>query len=530
MRRSKRDLTLLPALRKPDGPKSVRLLSKVQTSPELSPPVFKRVTLSFGFTPKGNRTMKVWFVAPLGVFVSLLCAALPAAAASFYIDPLNGSDSGDGSAAHPWGSLQAVLESGKIETRNWPSYPYATGMSLVPVSPGAPVKAGDTLLLRNGYYGDVVIAHMYNSVPITIAAQAGQTPHLRSLRVQAAQNWKLRGLSISPSYATMYAKTTLVEINNHNYFGPTSDIELADSTLASVVDASAWGPDEWINMASNGISAGGDRISVRGNTVRNVRFGISVGGDDAVISRNLIDGFSADGMRGLGDHGLFEYNRVQNVKIGSSAGDSNHDDGFQSWSTGPGGVGTGAVTGVILRGNVFINSTDPNDPLRSTMQGIGCFDGFFVNWVVENNIVITDHWHGISFYGMRDSRIVNNTVIDMNSESPGPPWIKVAKHKDNRHSSNVVVRNNLAPSYQLDADNLMADHNIGFSTSQAASLFVAPPYDVHLLPGSAAIDSGSAALAPATDIDGVARPQGGGFDLGAYEWRRDSIFVDGFEP
>ena len=474
--------------------------------------------------------MKVWLVAACWVFVSLPCTALPAAT-SFYIDPAAGSDGGDGSTAHPWRSLQTVFDSGKIETRAWPSYPYTPGMSLLPVNPGAPVKAGDTLWLRSGYYGDVVISRMYNSAPITIAAQTGQTPRLRSLHVQAAQNWKLRGLSISPSYAATYARTTIADISNHNYFGPTWDIELADSTLFSVADASAWGPDEWINLASSGIGIGGDRISVRGNTVRNVRFGISVGGDDAVISRNLIDGFSADGMRGLGDSGLFEYNRVQNVKIGSSAGDSNHDDGFQSWSKGLDGVvGKGAVTGVVLRGNVFINSTDPNDPLRNSMQGIGCFDGLFVDWVVENNIVITDHWHGISFYGMRDSRIVNNTVIDMNSETPGPPWIKVASHKDGRHSSNVVVRNNLAPSYQLDADNLVADHNLQFNLAEATSLFVAPPYDVHLLPGSDAIDSGSAALASATDIDGVARPQGTGVDLGAYEWRSDSIFANGFEP
>ncbi len=64
----------------------------------------------------------------------------------------------------------------------------------------------------------------------------------------------------------------------------------------------------------------------------------------------------------------------------------------------------------------------------------------------------------------------------------------------------------------------------------AASLFVAPPYDMRLQPGSAAIDSGSAALAPLTDIEGVPRPQGAGFDLGAYEWRIDTIFRNGFEP
>ncbi len=232
-----------------------------------------------------------------------------------------------------------------------------------------------------------------------------------------------------------------------------------------------------------------DRVTVRGSRVRNVRFGISVSGKEDRIQGNLVDGFSADGLRGLGDDGLFEYNRVQNNYVGDPP-DTNHDDGFQSWSVGPGGVGTGEVRGVTLRGNLFINVLNPNHPLRSTMQAIGCFDGFFVNWVVENNVVITDHWHGISFLGMRDSRIVNNTVIDVNQASPGPPWIMVAPHKDGRPSENVVVRNNLATDFSLAGIGIVADHNIEFTN--AAALFVAPPYDLHLRPGTAAVDSGSA--------------------------------------
>ena len=332
------------------------------------------------------------------------CAAARVYAADFYIDPINGSDSGDGSATNPWQSLQAVFDAGLIETQDWPSYPYAPGMQLVVVNAGAPVRAGDTLWLRSGYHGDLVIEHAYNTAAITVAAEAGQSPQVRSLTVQAAQNWIVRGLSISPSYAATNEQITMVEISDHNYFGPAWDIEFSASDLFSVDDASSWGADEWVNLASSGIEVGAARISVHDNTLRNVRFGIGVDGAYASIRHNVIDGFSADGLRGLGDYDLFEYNRVQNDKIGDPD-DPNHDDGFQSWSVGSDGqVGTGQVTGVVLRGNIFINSTDPNDPLRNSMQGIGCFDGFYVNWIVENNVVITDHWHGISFYGMRDSQ------------------------------------------------------------------------------------------------------------------------------
>jgi len=42
--------------------------------------------------------------------------------------------------------------------------------------------------------------------------------------------------------------------------------------------------------------------------------------------------------------------------------------------------------------------------------------------------------------------------------------------------------------------------------------------DFHLSAESPAIDAGSQELAPATDIQGVSRPQGAGIDLGAYEF------------
>jgi hypothetical protein len=46
-----------------------------------------------------------------------------------------------------------------------------------------------------------------------------------------------------------------------------------------------------------------------------------------------------------------------------------------------------------------------------------------------------------------------------------------------------------------------------------------------LLPGSPAIDAGSTAGAPATDQRGVARPQGPGLDIGAFEYLYSPVFT-----
>ncbi|MGE0640581.1 MAG: choice-of-anchor Q domain-containing protein [Thermoanaerobaculia bacterium] len=461
----------------------------------------------------------------------LLAMVLPAGAGAtdFWVDPVLGSPAGDGSAGSPWQTIQQVIEDGRIETRHWESLPYVPGLGFVTVHPGAPVKAGDTIWLRTGDHGEIFVRGAYNELPITIAAAPGARPRLTRIVLSAAQNWIVRGLAVSPSHALPpLPPETMIDVENHSWHGPSWDIVVEGCELYSVADASGWSAGDWVNAASSGIAVDGDRVVLRGNDLRNVRFGISVSGADALVAFNRIDGFSADGLRGLGDGGVFEYNLVQNSYVGDPP-DGNHDDGFQSWSFGPGGVGTGEVRDVVLRGNLFINSTPVGGPppeLRTALQGIGCFDGMFVHWTVENNVVITDHWHGISLYGAVDSRIVNNTVIDAVPGQPGPPWIMTNSNRGTP-SQNVVVRNNLAADYSLAGTAIVADHNLEFS--DAAALFVAPPFDVRLLPGSAAEDAGSDVLAPAVDAAGTPRPQGAGWDLGAFERCPGCIFRDDFE-
>jgi hypothetical protein len=258
-------------------------------------------------------------------------------------------------------------------------------------------------------------------------------------------------------------------------------------------------------------------MTIRDNRLLNVNFGISVGAGDSLIAGNLVENFAGDGLRGLGDHCTFEYNTVKNCyKV-----NANHDDGFQSWSTGPDGVGSGEVVGIVLRGNTIINYEDPNQPYRGTLQGIGCFDGTFVDWVVENNVVITDHWHGITLLGARNCLVVNNTVLDLNETSPGPPWISIGKHKNGTAPVNCIVRNNLATDFS-DAAGVLEENNL--IIHDPAALFVDPAhFDLHLLPGAAAIDAGGSLNAPALDHDRIPRPQGNAIDIGAYEWHTADV-------
>lgn len=435
-----------------------------------------------------------------------------------FVDPVNGTDAGDGSASKPWKSLQDVVAH-QIETQTWEgSLPYVEGKKLVPVNSGAPIRAGDTVWLRTGDYGALAIQSAYNAAPITLAAEPGSAPRFSNVAVDSAQNWILRGFSVSPSYTASYSPNTIVTVENHSWRGPVSDIVIDGFQICSVPDEGVWTTAaDWDTKAANAVNASGARVLVRHCRIRNINFGISMSGKGSRIEYNTIDGFCGDGLRGLGDDEVFEYNLVKNRR---SVND-NHPDGFQSWSTGTGGVGTGVVKNVTLRGNTFIAYENASIPFAGTLQGIGCFDGTYEGWIVENNIVITDHWHGISFYGAHNTRIVNNTVLDLNAATQGTPWVLVTAHKNGTPSRNCVIRNNLTTTLNVSADasnGIVVDHNLVIPTNPSGYFIDAACRNLRLAPGSPAIDQGSSAQAPALDADERPRPKGGAHDVGAYEF------------
>jgi len=443
-------------------------------------------------------------------------AAGPVAAEKFYVDPRNGSPQGDGSKENPWRTLEGVVERGLIETGEAASHPHQEGGELTVKNEDAPVSSGDTISLRSGYHGALELQGAYNIAPITVTAAPGETPQLSHVRLRAASKWVLRGLHVSPTFSDSGGDRprALVSIENHSWHGPSREVTVEDCHVFSGRDVANWTAEQWVERALTGIRFDAADVTVRDCRATAVRNGINASGENADVVKNVVDGFSGDGMLCQGDNSVFERNLVKNAYDV----DRNHDDGFQSWSSGDDGPGSGVVKNVVLRGNLVINHENPGHPLRTNLQGIGCFDGIYEGWTVVNNVIITDHWHGITLLGARDCRIVNNTVVDLAPGEPRP-WVKVGPHKDGRPSQNVVVRNNLASSFQLDSDGAVtADHNM--EVDEPGRYFVDPSgFDLHLKAGSPAVDAGSNAGAQERDRDGVSRPQGESVDVGAYERR-----------
>jgi hypothetical protein len=456
--------------------------------------------------------MKTYYLKVIFLGVLLLFFPVLVVATNFYVDPVNGSMDNDGSINFPWQTLQAVVEAGLIESQAW-SVPYSLTSTLNPKNGGAPVVAGDTLILMSGYHGKVDILKYVNSGVITIRAGAGQTPTLSQLHFQASSNWSVSGLSVSPIYGDT-DEATLIRIESHSYNGPSSNVSIDNCKIFTALDTSSWTVTDWLNKRKSGISVDGDNCLITNNHVENVGFGITVSGRSALVAHNTVLNFAGDAMRGLGDYGVFKYNFVANaIKV-----DENHDDGFQSWSR-----DGQPVIGVVLRGNQFFTSYNhPNPDLLSTFQGIGCFDGYYEDWLIVNNLVAISHYHGISLYGARNSRIINNTVVDdsLHADDPMVPWIRLTAHKDGSYGEGNVVRNNIGRLSCIDTG-VTIDHNVdpgvrsGDLLNYDAYFEDRMAYDFSLKSSAPAVGAGTSDLAPEIDIRG--RKRGAKIDTGAYQ-------------
>jgi len=154
--------------------------------------------------------------------------------------------------------------------------------------------------------------------------------------------------------------------------------------------------------------------------------------------------------------------------------------------------GANNASGHIVRGNIVFNAK------TTTVYSDGNGIDFQRGGLVYNNVLYDNQHYGIRVddkKGLQGSvQVFHNTMLGNGSGALGI-----------YDGAAVDARNNLGPT---STDNMAA----------SASLFVqASAGNFHLVPGSAAIDQGSD-VGIATDLEGTPRPQGAGFDYGAYEF------------
>lgn len=354
-------------------------------------------------------------------------------AKDFYIDPSKGFMLNSGTAEMPWKTLQEVVSNGLIQTKTKEG---------VVINPNGPIKAGDTLILRTGYHGNVYIKNAYNDSVINIVAENGNLPSLSSLRIDSAKNWLFNGLTISGSFANpKQTGGALVIMGMSSYFGPVDSVQIMNCTIYTDERMeSIWTSSDWNTKSSGGvnIAASSLNVVVRNNYIYNVNYGVAASGLNSLVEGNVISMFANDGIR-IAANGTTVRDNVITNNINAANG--NHDDGIQDY---------GGQNNINISGNIVYEREYGNNVLPEPLQGIGLFDGPYSNIQIQNNLVKMTAWHGIALYDATSSSIQNNYTLGFDLASKtSRARVTLSSKSTTGKNTNISILNNFAQDYVL---------------------------------------------------------------------------------
>ena len=286
-----------------------------------------------------------------------------------------------------------------------------------------------------------------------------------------------------------------------------------------------------------------NHVTIRNNFCSaNFKWGILTGFAENVIIENNECSYSTD------EHGIYHSNSADNPIIRFNRSHHNNRCGIHM----NGDVSMGG-DGFISNASVYGNIIYENGAAGGS--GINC-DGV-VNSNFYNNLLYENHASGISLYQIdagapsTGNKIFNNTIVNATN---GRWCVNITENcSDNQIMNNILINQHpwrgsivvaatalsgFVSDYNLVKDALSPDgdatvmtlnqwQNLGYDThSQIAGsltqlFYNAANENYHPINNSGQmIDAGTSqvSLVMNTDLDGISRPQGSGFDIGSYEF------------
>jgi len=169
-------------------------------------------------------------------------------------------------------------------------------------------------------------------------------------------------------------------------------------------------------------------------------------------------------------------------------------------------AGIGVDNNIVRNNRVYHNNT-ATDNAAGIILSSGSGNRAYNNVIWNNKF-------GVQIdYGAINTEVYNNTIYNNQSSNGYAVYNGSA-------SSGAIIRNNICYKNSMDVTSVGTGATISNNTANITDpLFVdAARADFHLQAVSIAIDAGFTISLVSTDADGVPRPKGTSYDIGAYEW------------
>jgi parallel beta-helix repeat protein len=435
----------------------------------------------------------------------LICLVFPVTPGSWAVEyyvSTSGSDSNPGTMNQPWRTVRKAANT---------------------------LRAGDTLYIRAGTYRERVVPK-YSGKPgkyITYTAYPGDTVIIDGLEVEMPPFWG-----------------GLLDITGKEYI-----------TISGLQIRNA-GPDD----NNQGILVDGSNYIIIENnhTYNTTSSGIGVwNSSNIIIDNNEVELACSDGEQECITVAVTDTFEIRNNHVHHSGPGTVGGEGIDAKDGSSNGKVYNNHVHDINRLGIYVDAWDKHtyhiEIYGNLVHDINGNDGFTLasemgglleNIRIYNNIAYNCGTIGLGIgvngdsptHPMKNITAVNNTFFNNGIDGWGGGIAM-----DNPFIEGVVIRNNIVSknvTFQIVVDShvpmdkLSVDHNLihgyrdyidetrGTDYVEGNPLFVnASAADFHLRENSPAVDAGSSISAPSDDYDGISRPWGYGYDIGAYEFR-----------
>jgi len=404
------------------------------------------------------------------------------AANNYYVDNnrADASDNNPGTEEEPWRSIQHAADV---------------------------AQPGDTIYVKAGTYDERVVVQVSGTSEskITFQALPRRNVLMQGFYLNGANYIHIEGFRITNSL-TGWTESS-------GFFVDGDWIDIVDNELFEIKDVAilaSWGEDPPTN------------VYVADNRIYSAQMGIVIQGEGWIVENNDVERLfryidtDCDYLRFFGDNHIIRGNYFHGTNFNEVG--SAHVDCFQIFDNN----GEWAHN-ILVEGNICHD-------FHQGFMGSANYYHNIDHITFRNNVFAHGGAWGICVENIPYVTVENNTFYDIYYHGVG--------FRDDSHH-NVVVNNifsNMETSYWAsDGASLSGDNNIIYQSQDPGQpgpndligvnpLFVDPVNnDFHLQENSPAIDAGQSRSEVTHDLEGKPRPQGNGYDIGAYEFGSPSL-------